>query len=39
MSASKKGMNGKQRLSQDEASLRQMLCILGSLMYQQLSKV
>jgi len=34
MFASKKGMNGKQRLLQDKASLRQLLCILGSPMYQ-----
>ena len=33
MFASKKGINRKQRLSQDKASLRQLLCILGSLMH------
>ena len=39
MFTSKKGINGKQHLSQDEAFLRQLLCILGSPMHQQLSKV
>jgi len=34
-----KGMNRKRHLSQDEASLRQLLCILGFPMHQQYSKV
>jgi len=39
MFASEKGIDGKQHLLQDKASLRQMLCILGSPMHQQHSKV
>jgi len=39
MFASEKGMNGKWHLLQDKASLRQLLCILGSLIHQRHFKV